>query len=138
MKLIVDTCVWWLALRRRDSSKLSAADRQMVSQLTEAIRDRKAVLLGPIRQEILSGIRDARQFAKARDHLEPFLNEPILGEDYVEAARLYNVCRSRGVECGPIDMQVCAVATRLRFDILTSDGGLKRCMETVREAGTLS
>jgi predicted nucleic acid-binding protein len=137
MKVIVDTCVWSLSLRRRDKTRISAAEQQMLAQLTEVIQNRRAAMVGPIRQEVLSGIRDKAQFARTQELLDPFRDEPIVAGDYVAAARFYNLCRDRGVECGPVDMLLCAVAARNRYGILTVDAGLKRCVQVLREAGHL-
>jgi predicted nucleic acid-binding protein len=137
MKTIVDTCVWSLALRRQDQTKMAQGDLEMIAQLQEAIREGRVVIIGPIRQEILSGIRNKARFAKTQALLEPYRDEEIEAEDFVEAARLFNVCRDHGVECGPVDMLICAVAVRMRYDILTYDQGLKRCIQVLRAEGLL-
>jgi predicted nucleic acid-binding protein len=137
MKTIVDTCVWSLALRRQDPGKMTAGDLQLIAQLQEAIREGRVVIIGPIRQEILSGIRDKARFAKTQALLDPFRDEEITSEDFVAAAQLFNVCRDRGVECGPVDILICAVAARLHYDILTYDQGLKRCIQLLRSLGLM-
>jgi hypothetical protein len=137
MKTIVDTCVWSLALRRQDQTKMAQGDLEMIAQLQEAIREGRVVIIGPIRQEILSGIRNKARFAKTQALLEPYRDEEIEAEDFVEAARLFNVCRDHGVECGPVDMLICAVAVRMHYDILTYDQGLKRCIQVLRAEGLL-
>jgi hypothetical protein len=137
MKVIVDTCVWSLSLRRRNQSPLNTGEQQMLTGLREAIQNRRATILGPIRQEILSGTRDATQLTKAADLLDPFRDEVIETSDYIEAARLFNLCRARGVQCGPIDILICAVAAQNCYGILTYDQGLLRCMEILRAEGVL-
>jgi len=132
MKTIVDTCVWSLALRRQDQSKLTHEQRETIAELQEAIRDGRAILLGPIRQEILSGIRESARFAKLQAVLDPFLDEEIAADDFVEAARLFNLCKDHGIECGATDILICAVAARQHYDILTCDQGLKRCIQILR------
>ena len=57
--------------------------------------------------------------------------------DFVEAARLFNLCRDHGVECGPVDILICAVAARLDYDILTNDQGLMRCVKVLRTEGLI-
>jgi predicted nucleic acid-binding protein len=137
MKVIVDTCVWSLSLRRRSAARLKTGEQQMVAQLREAIQDGNALIVGPIRQEILSGIRDKAQFAKTEELLDPFRDEDITASDYVDAARLFNLCQDHGVQCGAVDTLLCAVAVRNRYGILTYDGGLKRCIEALRAEGLL-
>jgi predicted nucleic acid-binding protein len=133
MKTIVDTCVWSLALRRKNKARVSSVeDQRMLAQLREAIQDRRAAIVGPIRQEILSGIRDKTQFSRTQELLDPFRDEEIAAGDYIEAARFFILCRDKGVECGPVDILICAVAARMRYDVLTSDKGLKRCLQILR------
>jgi len=88
MKTIVDTCAWSLALRRPNQANLPPDELRMIAQLQEAIRDGRAIMLGPIRQEILSGVRDKARFTKLKNLLDPFPDETIAAEDFVEAARL--------------------------------------------------
>jgi predicted nucleic acid-binding protein len=137
-KLIVDTCVWSLWLRRRNQSLLSTQDQQLLNELRQAIENRRTAILGPIRQEILSGIRDAAQFAKTASLLDPFLDEPIVPSDYIEAAKLFNLCRDHGIQYGPVDILICTVAARNHFEILTCDQGLASCFGVLRSEGILS
>ena len=57
MKIIVDTCIWSLALRR-----VKANDSEHVKELRQLIKEFRVQMIGPIRQEILSGIRSKKQF----------------------------------------------------------------------------
>ena len=137
MKLLVDTCIWSLALRRTDKAALSAEEQRLAARLTETIQDGNVVMMGPIRQEVLSGIKDESQFVKTRSLLDPFLDEELFTGDYIEAARLFNLCRSHGVQCGPVDMLICSVAVRRRCTILTNDHGMMRCIEVLRKSKLL-
>ena len=78
-------------------------------------------MIGPIRQEILSGIRSESQFKKLRNHLKSFPDLPILTEDYVKAASFFNLCRSKGIQGSNTDFLICAVAVRNKFSIYTTD-----------------
>jgi predicted nucleic acid-binding protein len=135
LKFLVDTCVWSLLLRRRNGTDLSGDDQLLLASLREAIQDGRVAMIGPIRQEILSGIKDSAQFEKLRSTLNAFPDEPITTPHYEEAARLFNRCRSRGVQCGSVDMLLCSVAVKERWSILTRDEGLKRCIEVLRNEG---
>lgn len=137
MKLIVDTCVWSLSLRRQNKTRLTADEPRLIAELAEAIQERRARIIGPIRHEILSGIRDKAVFAKTKALLDPFRDEEITTDDYVEAARLFNVCRDHGVECGSIDILICTLGVRLQYGILTYDQGLKRCVQALRTEGLM-
>src|SRR5271157_401301 len=131
MKLLVDTSVWSLALRRRRRATLSPEEKRLVAVLTEAIRDGQVVMIGPIRQELLSGIKEQAQSEKLRTALAAFRDEPINTPDCEDAARLYNVCRSQGVQCGPVDILICAVAARRKWSVLANDTLLNRCLRIV-------
>jgi len=116
MKVIVDTSVWSLALRRPSAESVA-----QVQELRQLIHDHRVQMLGPIRQEILSGIRSESQFHKLRKHLESFPDLPIQTEDYVTAAQFFNRCRSEGVQGSNTDFLICAVAVRNRASIFTTD-----------------
>ena len=116
---------------------MSGEEQFMVASLTEAIEDGRVAILGPIRQEVLSGIKDQAQFDKLRARLASFHDEPLTTLHYEEAARLFNLCRSRGVECRATDILICAVAVQKQCAILTIDQGLKRCIEVLRTEGLL-
>jgi len=135
MKIMIDSCVWSLLLRRRKNTALSGDEQQMVASLTDAIQSGRGAIIGPIRQEVLSGIKEVAQFERLRSVLEAFPDEPITTQHYEDAARLFNLCRSRGVECGAVDILLCAVASNERWSILTTDSGLKRCIEVLRTEG---
>ena len=133
MKLLVDTSVWSLALRRKNPAGLSPGEQNLKAELTEAIQNGRVAMLGLIRQELLSGIKDPAQFEKLRSALAPFVDEPIETADHEHAARLYNECRSHGVEVGPVDMLICAVALRRNWQVLSADAGLNRCLAIARK-----
>jgi predicted nucleic acid-binding protein len=137
VKLLVDTCVWSLLLRRRSKAGLSADEQIILKSLSEAIQDGRAVILGPIRQEVLSGIRNLVQFKKLRTALAAFPDEPLTTFHYEEAARLLNLCRSRGLECGSTDILMCAAAVERHWNILTYDQGLLRCIQVLRAEGLM-
>lgn len=81
----------------------------------------RAVLVGPIRQEVLSGIREEKVFTALQARLSQFRSLEILPGDYDQAARFFNICRSRGIAGTPIDMIICAAAYRHRIPIFTTD-----------------
>lgn len=116
MKVIVDTCIWSLALRR-GSSPCSP----IVMELENLIKDFKVQIIGPIRQEILSGIRSQSQFANLKKRLGSFQDLPILTKDYEKAAEFYNLCMSKGIQGSNTDFLICAVANRNKFSLYTTD-----------------
>ena len=117
MSVLVDTSVWSLALRRRNP-----ADDGAVRELQELIREGRVHLIGPIRQEVLSGVREAAQFQTLRDRLRSFPDLPLETVDHERAAEHFNLCRRYGVQGSNTDFLLCAVAERHNLAILTTDG----------------
>lgn len=116
MNVVVDTSVWSLALRRRHPPEAPE-----VGELAELIREGRAAILGPVRQELLSGIQGQPAYETLRDHLRAFPDVALETDDYEEAARIFNHCRARGVQGSNTDFLICAAAVRRRFAILTTD-----------------
>ncbi len=116
MNILVDTCIWSLALRRS-----SPLDTPHVRELKELINEQRIVMIGPVRQEILSGIREQVQFTSLRDKLRSFVDFPLLPEDYETAADFFNICRRTGVQGSNTDFLLCAVSARHAIPIFTID-----------------
>ncbi len=116
--VLIDTSVWSLAFRKR---KLTSDDKKLIEYLMFLIRNQYAIMIGPIRQEILSGISDEDKFVKLKNALETFSDFHITTEDYETAAEYYNKCRSAGIQGSHIDYLVCSVAHNNDFLILTLD-----------------
>ena len=116
MRVLVDTSVWSLALRRTEQRPPREA-----AELRRLVADKLVEIIGPIRQEILSGVRDPAQFEQLEKHLAAFPDIPLLTEDYVAAARFFNTCRSKGIQGSNTDFLICAVAVRNDLAILTTD-----------------
>ncbi len=117
MRVLVDACVWSAVLRRG-----SRAPDPVRIEMEQLIADGAVELIGPVRQEVLSGVRTEAQFEMLREALDLFPEIEILNEDYVSAARLYNACRSRGIQGGGTDFLICAVAMREEIPVFTVDG----------------
>src|SRR6266567_6693381 len=117
MKVLVDTSVWSLALRRNPP-----ADGPEVSELIELIREARVQMIGPVRQEILSGIKNHAQFQKLRNHLRPFPDLELTPRDYETAAEFFNLCRGKGIQGSNTDFLICAIAARHKTPIFTTDG----------------
>ena len=125
MLVLVDTPVWSLALRRKPGD-LSPREEALTQALAELIRDGRAQLMGVVRQELLSGIREEERFRRLRDYLRAFDEPGLEGRDYEEAARMRNQCRNRGIAGSAIDFLICAVADRRHWQIFTTDRDFKR------------
>jgi predicted nucleic acid-binding protein len=117
VRVLVDTSVWSLALRRGAAESVSVPAQALRSLLA----DHRIQMIGPIRQELLSGIRDERQFDRLAKHLAAFSDIPLATDDYVTAARFYNLCRSKGLQGSNTDFLICAISVRHGLAIYTTD-----------------
>ncbi len=117
MKVLVDTCVWSQLLRKTVDDSDSIA-----SELKELIKEFQVQIIGPIRQELLSGIKNKNQFRLLKEHLRSFPDLEIVTEDYEIAAQMSNACRRKGVQGSHTDFLICAVADRYDLAIFTMDG----------------
>ena len=125
MRVLVDTLIWSLAFRRRPAD-LSTADATLRQQLQGLFADGRASMIGPVRQELLSGIRDEQQFDRLRTYLRAFDEPRVEVYDYEEAAQMHNRCRTRGIAGSPIDFLICAVAQRRDWSVFTVDPDFER------------
>jgi len=119
--VLVDTCIWSLALRGNTPRETSTAE-----QLTQLIDENQVKIIGAIRQELLSGYADKSSYEKLRQKLKYFPNEPLLDSDYEAAAEYSNFCRAKGVQGSHTDFLICAVSIRKKFKIYTTDKDFKR------------
>ncbi|MBI5484681.1 MAG: PIN domain-containing protein [Deltaproteobacteria bacterium] len=116
MSILVDTSVWSLALRR---NQLDSSPH--VQELVKLIKNMQVQVIGPIRQEILSGIKTETQFVMVREQLRPFPDLPLTADDFEYAAELFNILRARGIQGSNTDFLICAVSLRHSMPIFTTD-----------------
>jgi hypothetical protein len=121
MNVLVDTAVWSLALRHKPALQADEVLGIYVNELRELIKEMRAQIIGPIRQEILSGISQQAQFEKLRNYLQSFEDLKIDSSDYERAAGFFNLCRSKGIQGAHTDFLICAVASRYALPIFTTD-----------------
>jgi predicted nucleic acid-binding protein len=116
VKVIVDTSVWSHAFRRD-----YLVDAPEALELRRLIKDFRATIIGPIRQEILSGIPNAKQFTTLRGLMSAFVDEPLVAEDYERAASFFNRCRAKGIQGNHVDFLICSVAASRGRPIFSTD-----------------
>lgn len=127
MNVVVDTSVWSLALRRA-----KRVDGTASGELAELIREGRVVMLGAVRQELLSGIKLKSQFEQLRDHLRAFPDLVLESADYEAAASAFNRCRERGIQGSNTDFLICAAAVRRKLSIYTMDADFRQYQKVLR------
>ena len=115
--VLVDTCVWSAALRRNKT--LTTPEEAIV--LKRLIQQHRAVIIGPILQEVLTGIRHQGQFARLQAKLSVFKLLPITPADYIQAAECSNTCRSKGIQGSHTDFLISAMAIKYDIPVFTTD-----------------
>ncbi len=123
MKVLVDTSIWSVALRHSISKDES---EEIKEQLYTLIEDARVAMIGPIRQEILSGIKLEAQFNRLKKRLEPFRDIPLETDDFILAAKFFNRYRSKGIQGSHIDFLICAVSSRNKFPLFTTDNDFRQ------------
>ena len=115
MKVLVDTCIWSHVLRHKNPNA------ELSEQLKDLIKDGRIVMIGPIRQELLSGISEPAQFKQLKEKLSSFDDLPLLSEYFVKAAEYSNICRKRGIQGSTTDFLICAISSMQKIQIFTDD-----------------
>ena len=121
MKVLIDTSVWSQALRRQTAETSSTAQERVVDVLKELIHDSRIAMLGPVRQELLSGVKTQKQFETLQQILSVFSDEPLRIQDYEQAAKNFNQCRQGGVQGSNTDFLICAVSMSREWPIYSLD-----------------
>jgi predicted nucleic acid-binding protein len=128
VKVLVDTPIWSLALRRKHRPENASIQMELAS----LIADGRVAMLGAIRQELLSGIKERPQFDRLRENLRGFPDIEVTSEDYEEAAAFFNQCRAKGIQGSNTDFLICAVAVRKEFAIFTTDADFANFAKVLR------
>jgi predicted nucleic acid-binding protein len=115
MSVLVDSDVWSEAFRRQSTKSV------YVEELRRLIVMDEVVMIGSIRQEVLSGIREEKRFKRIRELLKPFKSEQIDDSIYELGASFFNLCRSNGIQGSHTDYLICACAVAWQTKILSKD-----------------
>jgi len=116
--IIVDTTIWSKAYRRK---KTSDEDQDVITELYDILDTEEEILIGPVRQELLSGISNKTVFQDLMLKLNGFNNYEVQLADHDLAAEYYNICLGHGIQGSQTDYLICAVAYRYNSEIFTED-----------------
>ena len=123
--ILVDTSVWSLVFRR-NRKDLNPHEKHVVFAMRDLIVAGEALSIGPVRQELLSGVSDTAFFKRLQEQIESQLDIPLTDDIWILAARLFNTCRATGIAPDAIDMTVCAAASTHSLPIFTTDPDFTR------------
>ena len=118
MNPVVDTSVWSLVLRR---PRVNEDDPHVHAFRWHLESGDGLFVVGNILQELLDGLRSTKQFDRLLTLMDPYPLLDLNRQTYVAAARLQSVCRSKGVNAGPIDFLIAAACCQHGFPLLTAD-----------------
>lgn len=120
MSVLIDTSVWSLGLRRRFRDRNSAEQKVYFAWQGLLVKG-EAALIGPIRQEALSGVILKKEFGELKEQLAVIEDLSMSPDTFIRAAEFYNICRAAGVAPGAVDMMICAAADAHGVEIFTTD-----------------
>jgi predicted nucleic acid-binding protein len=120
MNVLVDTSVWSLGFGRKGAQR-NPHEQQVVLELKELVREGRAFMIGLVRQELLSGIRNKEQFERLKTKLREFPDLSTEMVDHEAAAKASNECRARGIVVSVVDILLFAVASRHGMLIFSTD-----------------
>ena len=128
MRVVVDTSVWSLSLRRK-----GPADHEAVRKLATLLDQGEEVLItGTILQEVLQAFRHPATARKVARHFAPLSLVELARDDYAAAAALHRRCASKGVSASTTDCQIAQAAISSDCPLLTTDrdfGQIARCSD---------
>lgn len=127
MRVLADTCIWSEALRKKSGRT------EVIERLKSLIEDDRIVLVGAIRQEILSGIREEAVFKRIEKRLDAFPDLALTKFESVMAARIANRCRSNGIQGSSVDFLLVAAAINHGCSIFTTDLDFEQFESTIPE-----
>ena len=117
MKVVVDTSVWSLSLRRK-----GPAEHEAVRQLATLLDEGEEVLItGTILQEVLQAFRHPATARKVARYLAPLSLVELERSDYAAAAALHRRCAARGITASTTDCQIAQAAIARDCPLLTTD-----------------
>ena len=115
MRVLIDTCIWSEIFRYKIPVK------SHVENFKSLIHEDRALIIGPIRQEFLSGIKDIGKHKNFQESLRSFPDLPMKTEIFEMAAVMFNECRKNGISASSVDMMICAASRYYNSEIWTVD-----------------
>ena len=115
MRVLVDTCIWSVVFRYKNPVK------NISDELRRLVVDDRAMIIGPIRQEILSSIKEPGKYEGLKNIFRSFIDLPMKTEIFELAADMSNQCRRKGISGSSVDFMICASARYYSLEIWSTD-----------------
>ena len=125
--VLIDTNIWSTYLRRK-----SEEDADLRYNVEELIKSGRVEFIGPIRQEVLSGIKDNNKFELLKEYLSAFDDEVIHTHEYEIAAKLTNDCIAKGIAISAIDAIIAACINSKGWELYTRDKDFDRYAKVLK------
>ncbi len=125
MRLLVDTSVWSLALRRDDDGEQPEVEALRGALLGEDL----VATTGLVLQELLQGFSGPKAYDEIVERLSALQYVQPDRDDHIAAASLRNACRRAGVQLGTVDAVLAQLCIRHDLALLTTDTDFARAAE---------
>ena len=125
MSVLIDTSVWSVTLRRRRRD-LNPVELKIYYEWERLILEGEGVLIGPIRQESLSGIASRREVEIVKQRLAVVEELPLPSDLFLLAADFFNACSAAGIAAGAVDMMICVAANLHDVPVFSTDPDFQR------------
>ncbi len=125
MRILIDTSIWSLALRR--PSGVVNQEAMLLKTIIEQGED--IYLLGIIFQEVLQGVRNSKDFFALKEYFKVFPLIDLDRDDYTRAAELKNHLIRKGKQGSTIDVLIASAAISHRCHLFTADKHFKHIAE---------
>jgi len=120
-QVLVDTNIWSTFFRRNKPE-----DQKLRSNLEMLMQENRISMIGPVRQEILTGIKDYNKFLLLKEYLQAFEDEPITTDAYEYGAKIANDCMKNGIAISSVDAIIVSMIAMHGFEIYTNDQDFMR------------
>jgi predicted nucleic acid-binding protein len=97
-----------------------------VPELARLIQEGLVEMIGPVRQEILSGLSQPKQFEQIKSELSAFPDFQLRTGHFESGAEFFNTCRKKGIQGSHTDFLICAVAALESMAVFTTDHDFTR------------
>ncbi|MDJ0763859.1 MAG: PIN domain nuclease [Myxococcota bacterium] len=122
MKVLVDTSVWSLSLRKK-----GPADHPAVKKLAALLDEGEEVAItGTILQEMLQAFRNSGTAQRMGRYFEAIPILPLGRSEYTAAAAIHRKCAANGIAASTIDCQIAEAAIHHGYTLLTADRDFDR------------